>query len=62
MTLRFTLTDLRGVKPKAALQRSIGRRIQLADDSADALVRGYSQALGDILGELAAQLAGEGGK
>ena len=62
MTVRFTLTDLRGVRPRAMLERSIGRRVQLADDSPDALVRGYSQALGEILGELAPQLAGESAK
>ena len=62
MTVRFTLMDLRGVRPKTTLERSIGRRVQLADDSAEALVRGYSQALGDILGELAPQLAAEDAK
>jgi cholesterol transport system auxiliary component len=62
MTVQFTLMDLGGVKPKAALERSIGRRVPLAEDSPDALVRGYGQALGDILAELAPQLAAEGAK
>jgi cholesterol transport system auxiliary component len=62
MTIQFSLVDLRGVRPRAALERSIGRRIRLAEDSPDALVQGYGQALGEILAELAPQLAGESGK
>lgn len=57
MTIQFTLVDLRGIKPTPALERSIGRRVELAQDSPDALVRGYGQALDQILAELAPQIA-----
>ena len=59
MTVQFTLVDLRGVTPRTALKRSIGRRVELAADAPDALVRGYGQALGEILTELAPQMVGE---
>lgn len=56
MTIQFTLVDLRGIRPTPALERSIGRRVELAQGSPDALVRGYGQALGQILAELAPQM------
>lgn len=62
MTIQFSLMDLRSIKPTGTLERTIGRRVRLADDSPDALVRGYGQALGEILAELAPQFAIEGGK
>jgi cholesterol transport system auxiliary component len=57
MTVQFTLVDLRGVTPKVVLERTIGRRIPLADATPDALVDGYGQALGQILGELVPEMA-----
>lgn len=56
MTAQFTLVDLTGVIPKVALERTIGRRIELKESSPDALVRAYGLALGEILAELAPQM------
>lgn len=58
MTIQFILVDVGGIRPRSALERSISRRVGLAEDSPEALVRGYGQALGEILTELAPQLAG----
>ena len=55
--VQFTLVDVSGITPKVVLERSIERRIPLTQASADALVRGYGLALGEILSELAAQIA-----
>jgi len=60
MTVQFAVMDLRAVSAKPVLERSIGRRVPLADDSPSALVRGYGQALGEILLELAPLLAKAG--
>lgn len=57
VSVQFTLVDLSGVSPKMLLERSIGRRVPLAQASPDALVRGYGTALGEILSELAAEIA-----
>jgi hypothetical protein len=57
MTVQFTLLDLTGVSTKVRLERTIGRRIALSEASPAALVRGYGQALGDILAELVPELA-----
>lgn len=56
MTVQFTLVDLQGLTPRTRLERTLGRRIELAEATPDALVRGYGQALGEILTELAPQL------
>jgi cholesterol transport system auxiliary component len=56
MTVQFTLIDLAGTTPTVVLERFIGRRIGLPRASPDALVRGYGQALGEILTELSTQI------
>jgi hypothetical protein len=56
MTVQFALVDLTGATPTVVLERFIGRRVDLARASPDALVRGYGQALGEILAELSTQL------
>jgi hypothetical protein len=56
MTIQFTLVDLTGPSPTVVLERFIGRRVDLPDATPDALVRGYSQALGQILEELSTQI------
>lgn len=56
MTIQFTLVDLRGVSTKVRLEQTIGRRIELPEASPAALVRGYGQALGEILKDLVAAL------
>lgn len=56
MTVQFTLVDLTGVAPTVVLERSIGRRVDLAQATPDALVRGYGTALGEILAELSSRI------
>jgi cholesterol transport system auxiliary component len=56
MTVQFTLVDLSGPSPTVVLERFIGRRVDLGEATPDALVRGYSQALGQILEELSMQI------
>ena len=56
MTVQFTLVDLTGPSPTVVLERFIGRRVDLPEATPDALVRGYSQALGQILEELSTQI------
>lgn len=56
MTVQFTLVDLTGAGPNVALERFIGRRVDLKQPTPEALVRGYGQALGEILTELSPQL------
>ena len=58
MTVQFDLVDLSGPTPKVVLERFIGRRVDIKKASSDALVRGYGQALGEILAELSTQIAG----
>jgi cholesterol transport system auxiliary component len=55
--VQFALIDLRGVGNKVVFERTIGRRVDLAQASPDALVRGYGQALTEILTELVAELS-----
>jgi uncharacterized lipoprotein YmbA len=64
--VQFELIDETGVRPKAVLERSIAKRVDLPRASPDALVRGYGDALAESLGELstdlrAAQLAAANG-
>jgi cholesterol transport system auxiliary component len=56
MTVQFTLVDLSSPPATVVLVRFIGRRVVLPQATPDALVRGYGQALGEILTELSAQL------
>jgi cholesterol transport system auxiliary component len=56
MTVQFALVDLSGATPTVVLERFIGRRVDLSQATPDALVRGYGQALGEILAELSTQL------
>jgi cholesterol transport system auxiliary component len=57
MTIQFRLLDLTGARPRPVLQQTIGRRVRLREESPEALVRGYGDALGQILAELAGALA-----
>jgi uncharacterized lipoprotein YmbA len=56
LAVQFTLIDESGARPKAVLERAIARRVDLPQESADALVRGYGDALAEILGELRTEL------
>jgi len=55
MTVQFTLIDLSSPTSTVVLERFIGRRVELHQTEAEALVRGYGQALSEILTELSAQ-------
>jgi uncharacterized lipoprotein YmbA len=57
MSVQFTLIDVSGPVPQVMLERTIERRIELGTATPEALVRGYGSALGEILAELAPQLA-----
>jgi cholesterol transport system auxiliary component len=56
LAVQFTLIDQTGARPQAVLERSIARRIDIPQVSADALVRGYGEALAEILTELSTEL------
>jgi cholesterol transport system auxiliary component len=56
LTVQFALVDQTGARPKAVLKRAIARRVDLPRASPDALVRGYGDALAEILGELSTDL------
>lgn len=57
INVQFALIDLSSPTQPVVMERFIGRRVDLTDSTPDALVRGYGQALGEILTELSAQLA-----
>jgi cholesterol transport system auxiliary component len=56
LTMQFALIDQTGARPKAVLERTIARRVDLPRASPDALVRGYGDALAELLSELSADL------
>jgi cholesterol transport system auxiliary component len=57
MTVQFSLVDLTGPSAAVVMERFIGRRVELPAATPDALVRGYGQALGEILTELSREIA-----
>lgn len=61
LTVQFTLIDQTGTRVKVAHECTIARRVDVAQASPDALVRGYGTALAEILAELAPQLGSESG-
>jgi len=56
MSIRFTVIDESGGRPKVAYQRSLSRRAPLSRASPEALVLGYGAALGAILTQFATDL------
>src|SRR5262245_21559072 len=56
LAVQFALIDQSGARPKVVLERSIARRVDLSHASADSLVRGYGDALAEILTELSTNL------
>lgn len=54
--VQYVLIDETGVRPKAVLERTIAKRVDLPRASPDALVRGYGDALAESLGELSKDL------
>lgn len=56
LAVQLSLTDQSGARPKAVLERDIGRRMDIARATPDALVRGYGDALAAILEEFRTNL------
>jgi cholesterol transport system auxiliary component len=52
IAVQFALIDQTGVRPQLVHQRTIASRVELAQASPDALVRGYGQGLAEILSQL----------
>ncbi len=61
LTVQFALIDQTGTRAKLAHEWTIARRVDVAQASPDALVRGHGTALGEILAQLAPQLGLESG-
>jgi uncharacterized lipoprotein YmbA len=59
VTVQFALIDLTGARSKVVLERTIGRRIAIQQATPDALVRGYGEALAEILLQLVPNLGDE---
>ena len=59
VTVQFALIDLRGARSEVVLERTIDRRIAIQQATPDALVRGYGQALAEILLQLVPDLCDE---
>jgi ABC-type uncharacterized transport system auxiliary subunit len=59
VTVQFALIDLMGAKSKVVLERTIGRRVAIQQATPDALVRGYGEALAEILLQLVPNLGDE---
>jgi cholesterol transport system auxiliary component len=57
MTIRFTIIDASGARPKVAYERSLSRRVPLPRAAPEALVSGYGMALADILTQLTTELS-----
>ena len=56
MAVRFVLIDEKGSHPKTIYEGTINRRVDLAQATPDALVRGYGTALSEILEQLVSDL------
>lgn len=58
MTIQFRLMDLTGISPRPILERTIGRRVRLPEQTPESLVEGYGDALAEIMTELTTDLSG----
>jgi cholesterol transport system auxiliary component len=56
LAVQFALTDQTDARPRLVRERTIARRVELAQASPDALVRGYGEALAQILSQLVSDL------
>jgi cholesterol transport system auxiliary component len=56
LAVQFALIDQSGVRPRLVHERTIASRVELSQASPDALVRGYGDALAEILSQLVADL------
>ena len=52
LAVQFALIDQAGVRPQLVHERTIASRVELPHASPDALVRGYGEALAQILSQL----------
>lgn len=52
LAVQFALIDQAGVRPQVMYERTIVSRVELRRASPDALVRGYGEALAEILSRL----------
>jgi uncharacterized lipoprotein YmbA len=59
VTMQFALIDLTSARSKVVLERTIGRRVAIQQATPDALVRGYGEALAEILVQLVPNLGDE---
>jgi uncharacterized lipoprotein YmbA len=59
MTVQFVLIDEAGASPKVVQERTIASRVELPHASPDALVRGYSKALAEILSQLVPEFSAQ---
>jgi cholesterol transport system auxiliary component len=59
LAVQFTLIDQAGARPKVVYESTIARRVDLAQASPDALVRGYGKALGEIMSQLVPEISAE---
>jgi cholesterol transport system auxiliary component len=59
LTVQFALIDQSGARPRLVRERTFTSRVDLPHATPDALVRGYGQALAEILSQLVAQLGAE---
>jgi hypothetical protein len=59
VTVQFALIDLTRARSKMVLERTIGRRVAIQQATPDALVRGYGEALAEILVQLVPNLGDE---
>jgi uncharacterized lipoprotein YmbA len=57
MTIQFAVVDMSGPRAVTLYERTIGRRVEIAQATPDALMRGYGQALAEILTQLDADLS-----
>jgi hypothetical protein len=55
--VQFALIDQAGVRPQLMYERTIASRVELPHASPDALVRGYGEALAEILSQLMPDLS-----
>jgi cholesterol transport system auxiliary component len=56
MSVQFALIDQAGVRPQLVHECTIASRVELSQASPDALVRGYGEALAEILSQLVPDL------
>jgi uncharacterized lipoprotein YmbA len=57
LAVQFSLIDQSGPRPRLVRERTIASRVELPQASPEALVRGYGQALADILSQLVRELS-----